>query len=431
MNKIFGLLFLFCLSLPVGTLALTDMTPTKSDTDSKAKSSKSSKSSKAKVETKVDTKSSEKPGGWGSSGGGSGVACFANSTTANQAQEYITRGLPVPQDLKKQIIQLETLDYWEWAQTKPFGLFEYKSKDYQGIIKELQKHASIAAPIFIYRLQQTSQVISLADWNNKTSVPRIYDAQPASPLPENCRLIQLAARYTKEKYEGGNGPTLYRPIAKVDFDQDLFAKLDPLNQAILVLHEQMYLLGQTTGHDNSNKIRPLVMRLFQKELTDKKLRYDLVVTMGDYVLYFGEDFRPQGAIGTQESRFNSFYDMNRTLRRHIDECAKKKGLPAKLVAPADIRAFNLCKDEAMDPNDNQRWLTDEMAFLFMSYYYIDISMGAFNSEVVIAPIQDFQFESLTQKRLQQTCAYIITEREIFKQVKMTDKAIRYCQILKF
>lgn len=378
---------------------------------------------------KLDPKSLKKGGGWGSSGGGSGVACFTNPTTAEQAQVYIAQGLPLPLDLKKQIQQLETLDYWEWKQAKPFALFQPKSQDFQEIVQEMYKHASLAAPIFIYRLQQTSQVIELTNWSGKTSLPRIDDATPTHNLPESCKLIQLAARYTNETYVKGEGPSVRRPLVKVDFDQDLFAMLDPLNQAILVVHEQMYLLGQATGHDTSNEIRPLVLRLFQEKLDHQSLRWDLVWFFGDYILYFAEDFKVEAAPGTQESRFNSFYEMLRRTRAQTRSCVERKKLQLSSQLPAEKNINKFCKDEAMDPRENQKWFTDEMAFLFVSYYYLDGTQKFFNAELLLAPLKDFQFLNHSQANLEATCKAMGMMAKNRGPIlnELAVQGVRYCQ----
>jgi len=370
-----------------------------------------------------------KAGGWGSSGGGSGIACFSDEATALKADNFIQQGLPLPTELKKQIIKLETLDYWDWKQTKPYELIEPKSKNYKEILQEMHAHAGMAAPILIFRLEQTSQLIEPADWNGQSALPRIYDAKPTTTLQSQCRQVQLAARYTKETYTGGNGPSLRQPVVKVDVDQDLFTMLTPIDQAILVTHERAYMLGQTTGHNDSDAIRPLVMRLFQKELNHRKLRYDLVNHFGDYALYFGEDFKVKGTPSSQESRFNSFYELLLKVRKSIGDCSKRKNLPAQIKTQEAFRELMACKDEAMNPMAVQSWSTDEMSFIFISYFAFDISSGMFNSEVLVAPLKNPEFEALARTRLIQSCHAIKYEFENDYFVGMKVKAVNYCNSL--
>jgi hypothetical protein len=370
-----------------------------------------------------------KAGGWGSSGGGSGVACFNDESTALKADIFIQQGLPLPSELKKQITKLETLDYWDWKQTKPFELIEPKSKNYKEILNEMHAHAGMAIPILIFRLEQTSQLIEPADWNGMSALPRIYDAKPTKAIDAHCRQVQLAARYTKETYTSGTGPSLYKPIIKVDVDQDLFAMLTPLDQAILVTHERAYMLGQTTGHNDSDIIRPFVMRLFQKDFDHRKLRYDLVMQFGDYALYFGEDFKVKGAPGSQGSRFNSFYELLLKVRKNIGDCSKRKNLPAQIKTQEAFRELMACKDEAMNPIAVQAWSTDEMSFIFISYFVFDRSSGMFNSEVLVAPLKNPEFEALAKNRLNESCNAIKYEFENDYFVEMKAKAINYCNSL--
>lgn len=365
-------------------------------------------------------------GGWGSSGGGSGVACFANKAQADQAKILVDSARPLSVQLKKQMTSVEALDYWEWAQNKPYSLYDFKSNTADGIIAEMHSHAQFFAPIFIYRLQQSAQIIRTTDWSSKKSVPRIYDAKPLHELPNNCTLVQLAARYTKESYKSGEGPTVLVPTVRIDLDQDLFNKMTPLNQAILIIHEQMYLLGQTTGADTSDPIRPLVMTLFAEELSDRKLRSDLVNTFGDYTLFFGEDYKVQGILGSQESRFNSFYEILRKVRSKIQLCHESKGLTLSIKTVQDRHQHQECLASSMNPHTLQEELNEEQSFVFLIYFIADIASHAFNSEVVIAPLQNEVFKEISRDRIQQFCSYLREEGDQFSIKKMIAKAKVYC-----
>lgn len=365
-------------------------------------------------------------GGWGSSGGGSGVACFANKTQADRAKIFVRNAKPLPAELKKQITTLETLDYWEWAQKKSFPLLDVKSKTAEGIISEMQSHTQFFASIFIYRLQQSAQIIHPADWSTKESIPRIYDAKPAHEIPDNCSQVQLAARYTKESYPLSNGPTQYSPTVAIDFDQDLYSMMTPLNQAILIIHEQMYLLGQTTGANTSDKIRPMVMLLFAAQQFDQKLRSDLVNTFGDYAMFFGEDFKAQGLPGSQESRFNSFYEILRDVRSTVRRCLESKALVPPFKTTQDRRDHKECLDTAMNPWVLQEKLNEEQSFIFLIYFVADVMQHAFNSEVVIAPIQNEVYKEISRHQIHQFCLYLKNEGNQFRIEKMVTQAQAYC-----
>jgi hypothetical protein len=346
-------------------------------------------------------------GGWGSSGGGSGVACYKDNT-------------------KKEMISVVTLDYWDWQATKPFELFTPKSTEYQGILKEVDGRISMHAPLFIYRLRQASHIIEISDWSKKTNIPKINDANPVKKLPENCELVQIAARYHRDaEIITGNGPTSKVPEVRIDFNKELFDLMDPLNQAILVLHEQMYMMGKTIGHHTSDDIRPVVMRFFEKDLNNpakiRNYKFDLRIYLssyfGDYILYFSDIVLNASPL-TQESRFNSFMEMIKTLRKRIHECSAKG------------TAIVECKDFVIaDTAGNLKWLTDEMAFMFYTNYILDMANQIINSELIIAPLQEENFRKTAQERLTYTCQIMRQYRKKLPEPDLAEKAQNYCSSL--
>lgn len=375
-------------------------------------------------------------GGWGSSGGGSGVACFATANDAVQADAFIDNQKTIPQPLKSKIKTLVTLDYWEWDQFPNHPeLISPKTKEYKKILQDIKSYMAFMTPLYIFRLQQVSQLIEPVNWISKESIPRIYDAQPKSKLPENCRLVQLVARYTKDKYTIGTGPAKNLPVVKIEADEDLFLRLDPLNQAVLVLHEQMYLLGQIIGHTTSDPIRNLIMEFFTSEISKKPfnspisraLRQRLVYYFGDYMMYFGLDKKVSPPPGSQDSRFASFYTMLDTIRSADHECSKD--LSNDLKSDAVRQARMRCKDFSMNPARNEIWMTDEMAFLFVSYFFLDVSANQINAEVLLAPVSTDELKAVSQKTIAISCQWIYENESQLRFKILTQKAKAYCDLI--
>ncbi len=352
---------------------------------------------------------SGRSGGWGSSGGGSGVACYRDTT-------------------KKEMQSLVTLEYWEWDENKPFELFKPKSSDFKGILKEVDARISLEAPLFIYRLRQASQIIEMSDWSKKTNIPKINDVKPTRKIPNNCELVQLAARYHRDpEIKIGTGPMTKIPEVVIDFNIELFEKLDPLNQAILVLHEQMYLLGKTIGHRTSDEIRFLVMRFFEKDLENRAkvknlnfdLRFVLSAYLGDYVLYFSDIGLPSSPL-TQESRFNAFIEMLVKFRKDVELCDKKGG---------DVKR---CSDLAMqDIEGHLKWFTEEMTFIFYVHYVLDLMYGFVNAEIILAPLKDEFFVKYSQDYLKNMCESTrIAQSKLLGKI-LVEKTLSYCSKLGF
>lgn len=319
------------------------------------------------------------------------------------------------------------MDYWEWQQNKEFELFMPQAKDYQALVKEVDHRVSFVAPLYLFRLRQAAHLIEMSNWENKKEILKVNDVHLEKPLPETCKVVQLAVRSHRDSYENvlGQGPSAKVPEVKMEFDQDLFSRLDLMNQAILIYHERMYLMAQTIGHKDSDKIRPLVMRLFEKDLLKPAssagrnfyLRPSLVYYFGDHILYF-ENLSLAAKNFTQESRFNSFIEMLKVIRSKIGECRK-----LQKMTPRE------CQDIAMDPDENKKWFTDEMAFVFYTYFVLDNTNNLLNSELLIAPIKDEEFVVESQRLLIANCKVFKQYREKLVLPDITEKALNYCSHL--
>lgn len=388
----------------------------------------------------LDRNADGKNGGWGSSGGGGGVACFQTQEQADQAEKFLQQGQVLPADLKQKMQELVILDYWDWKQEKRFELFTPIQSTGLNILHEVQDRVAEIAPLYIYRLRQGAELIDFSTWEKKANLARIEDATPGKPLPANCKIVQLAARYTKEVFESGAGPSRHRPVVKIEYDEDLVRRLDPINFAILILHEQMYFLGQMTGHSNSNEIRPMVMRFFEKDLSNPMpeishqfyMRPALVYYFGDYVIYFADDehMKIDGPAFSQDARFASFYGMLMEIRSFRGKCDRGELTPEQKGQWPGIRSGKYeCIDIAMSPLRNEKWLTDEMAFLFTAYYFLDQSLNRILAEVLMTPSKDPRFLARSAQMAQYVCGWTMFNQQGMSAQLLAQKTLNYCKQL--
>jgi hypothetical protein len=372
-------------------------------------------------------------GGWGSSGGGSGIACFKNVAASIAAAVFIKNNQSLTPELMAQIESVKTLEYWEWEQDPTFKLASLQAQNLADAILEIHKRIAYLVPLFAYRLEQSGDLIQFTNWKHDDKLPRILDAKPAFSIPSLCQQIQIAARYTKENFESPNGPSKKIPKVRVDVNIELFNKMDLLNQTFLVLHEQIYLLGQSLGHKNSDDIRILVTEFFSegydKASPVSKLRYflkeKLIATLGDYVNYFGEDLTPNGEPFTQEARLKSFYIMLNQFRDQIKRCRKGLLPPEEMLRPRFSNPS--CADLAMSPNYYNRWMTEEMAFLFIVAYQFDVYNRAVNSEYLMSPFNDEHSLQIANNLINASCGFIKKYEGKSQDPLVEQKALRYCE----
>lgn len=376
--------------------------------------------------------------GWGSSGGGGGVACFFNEQEAAQATPYIQSGKSLPAPLIQRIQSLVTLDYWEWQTSAGKApLHNFSTNNFYEIVTQVEDRNSLFVSLFIYRLKQSGDLIQTANWQNLLDIPLVNDATLKLPLPNNCRIVQLARRLSNNNNAPGVGPVLKAPEVLVEFNAELFALLNPLNKAILIMHERLYLMGQSLGVNTSDLFRPVVMQFFAENIADslvmtdakfsaRELRYRLVDILGDYIIYFGDEMKAQGEIGTQASRLNSFFNLNKSLREKIHTCMPATSLE-KEISVADEVLIKKCKDSVMRPMINATDHDEETSFLILAYFIYDISLTHFNAEQVIVPLQNPAFLKDASDSLRWVCNAIVTDAQPLQNQVLANKAKAYCR----
>lgn len=378
-------------------------------------------------------------GGWGSSGGGSGVACFSNENDAREADEFILAGKALPSEVRQKIITLVTLEYWEWTRYTNSKLFNFKSNDYKGILYEVEERGAVLSPTFIYRLKQAREIINFSTWNSNAEIPRVYDADPLKPIPAECRQIQLALRLSNKNNLNEQGPVKHKPEVRVEFNSDLFELLNPLNKAMLIVHENMYLLAQSIGYLKSDRIRPVVIQFFTEELFEdfrrmtpkgpqiQDMRNILVEVFGDYIIYFNDDTEITAKPFSQEARYKSFYKLNQTLRTTIRSCASR--IPKMASPEATRKRYIECKDATMIYMASYPHLDPETAFLFLTHYLYDTIEKKTNSEFLFTPLKSPEFLKQADAALVLACRLLRRDQKNLVNEKMGAAAVSYCDLI--
>lgn len=387
---------------------------------------------------KKESLETQKNGGgeWGSSGGGSGVACFKSTSLAQEAKSYVAQNRTLPIEIIEQIDTVETLDFWEAKDILAGRLKHFSKKKPEVILDEVYWNFSHLFPLFVFRLEQASQLIHFSDWEPTATLPKISDIRIRKELPAHCILVQLAVRWTKEKDFSTNKPFQSLPRVKVEFNPFLYDKLDNINKAVLKLHEQLYLLSQLNGETTSDTIRHLSVLFLTEDFKGKSIsgkfqrsaRAHLVNIFGDYVFYFGDGMIFSAKNFSQESRYNSLYKYINTISSQVEECEKGLWSQDRKIPWRSDRKEHSCLDFANHPVSLSSWMTPEMAFLYISFSLIDVSLGEMNSEYLVTPFSSPSLIAVSESNLKFACRKIL---ELHLQDPLYDKLLHkaqnYCQ----
>ncbi len=138
-------------------------------------------------------------------------------------------------------------------------------------------------------------------------------------------------------------------------------------------------------------------------------------------------------MGSQESRFESFSELLLKVREATTKCEEKAQLQTgRRFSQSEKDILNMqCKDEAMNPLLNSNWQTNEMAYLFLAYFIIDRGYEAFNSETIIAPLQDPQFKQAAEENVRKTCVAVKKMNFHPDLFLLKQKAEEYCRTFNF
>lgn len=219
-------------------------------------------------------------GGYTGSGGGWGLAFFADAATANKLMPNPSS--PVSPKVLEQIKQVMTLDIWEanaplgFENSEPFGTEESDSlKDPLGFASDIMfrklenTKLAFGEPVHLFEnLSKGFNFIQMHDPNYRTKIHSVRDyGKLQRPIPDQARLVPLAIRYSVF-FKGSP------PIGFVDIDVNLYSKMNLLNQASLLLHETLYVLMSEMGQKDSGITREMVGFLFSKIPNFSPLTYE-------------------------------------------------------------------------------------------------------------------------------------------------------------
>lgn len=376
-------------------------------------------------------------GGWEGSGG-DGVACWNSQEEAQRAEAEIGVYGILSEKSKAAIASLVTLEYWEF---KDKVYFPEMATSREQVLQKVQSFLEEYAPIFASQLKIVSDRISIDTWQKMDGVRQISDSTPARSIKKEnglCRLVQLAGRFSKSR---GIGKF---PEVFVELDQVLFVKLNPLNQAMLILHERLYLLGRMINHYNSDDVRKVVARLTSSDLEMKLLmgmkpvelsvlvQGFLVNFFGDYIQFFSEEI-PQISIDrpNQYTRFRSFLAVNNRHRALLDACFSEQKVDA---APKDEkeRLEEDCRFKVFSGRSLLDSFSSEEAFVFLARYHLQYSLYALNSEhLMVFDAENPLAVSAEQKaRLREACSILESTRPELSELNIpVPKALDYCRSL--
>lgn len=325
-------------------------------------------------------------GNFSGSGGGSGVATFSTKEDADLARAIVNRGGTLPEDLLRRA-KIQTLERWEMTkgQAGPFSVRPTESA--QDILQRGHENLRLLTPVVARRLEQIAAQIQFANWEGAESLPTIVDAKPVLPLGPFEVQIQLAVRFSEGNNRRGYGPTKDGVRLKVYFNKPLFSLLDPLDQAILMMHEQLYALGQASGQTNSNNVRPLVKFFFAahadhvKRRTDNFLRPNRFTTFvqlqinrhfGDYTVFFS-NLDPQTIVPNASLADRHFY----AFVQLINEMRGIKNHYLALGYHPDQAAGEALRALAFNP-----LLSGEKAFMYLAYFFLQKKDKSLNAEAL-------------------------------------------------
>lgn len=366
-------------------------------------------------------------GGWSSSGGGSGIACFSSAQQAQLAEEFIRRGQLISDELLADS-RINVLERWE-LEASGQVIADFKKASAEEIFEQTLRNVEFSFPLFGQRLRQVAALIPLATWLDLSEtaskkLERIKDVTPFRPIPENCRLIQIVARFSNGNNLSGEGPTIRAPELRVVFSRKYFDRLPSLDQAMLLVHEDLYLLGQAVGHPSSDMIRGFNrifflhswqnsrfrMEPFLIDPTTYELKLNLIRFFGDYIGYFSEDHPPEpGQAYTSQHHFHAFFRLNQRLRAKMGEC-RATGLNS-----------DTCKERIMNPLVLAGKLSPEEAFVYFADFGLEQSVGGFNADYVMNP--NIEDPAVFAAAMEYACSKM---ENFFKPEIGTASALSYC-----
>lgn len=202
------------------------------------------------------------------SGGGGGMACFTNNQDADAAIGMDGR---VQSGQENRIARLFVFDalYDGRIRTGFFPVLNAETGS-SYLMRILNSEIRRANPQIAQKLAVAIAAVDPSKWLNRSSLPRYNDTGAQNPdgSLQGCpvsRYVQLVVRYERSK--SGRLPDIV-----VDADYALLARMHAtqsfeqavINEALLILHEALYLIAVENGNWASERVRILAGDLLMK-----------------------------------------------------------------------------------------------------------------------------------------------------------------------
>ena len=330
-------------------------------------------------------------GGLSGTGGGSGVACFPTVQLAEQADAFLDNNQILPNELLNRA-DLRVLEAWEMLETKEDEIHPAKpGQSWQEYLAETHANLHDHFPLFAYRLKETAKLMKFEDWKKVTTYKKVEDANPISPIPNNCRRIQIIVRHSEGNNALGEGPLYKEPKIEIEYIESYFDRLPLTDKAMLFSHEQIYILGQGIGHTTSDHMRHFVRLFFSKTLNLKaknelflikrttytmKIKRQLIYYLGDYIKYFIDSAPAQKAEPfTAQHHFNTYLNFVSKKNKDMGLCIDK--------AKESNQDPRRCLHQVMGNTDPKNF-TQEEAFLYVVAHGLE-QHQLFNADYAMDP----------------------------------------------
>jgi hypothetical protein len=367
-------------------------------------------------------------GGWSGSGSGTGVACFATAADAVHADQWLSRNKTLPVEILDKA-KLQILERWEMTTLNQEVWEPAKGVLWQQHLEDMKSVLRADLPLFMLRLDQAADWIHFNSWQDMDEIQVLDDVEPIAQLPPECRKIQLVVRYSNGNNSKGEGPTENPIELKVVFLKRYFDRLPESDKAMLMLHEQLYVLGQAIGHPSSDIIRTFVRIFSDKSMSRMKgqaghillndglfeIKEQLIHYFGDYIQFFVDHQNVEaGSAFQSRHQFVTFLSMERRLRERMEAC----------IGSGKDRMG--CLKSTMDPSVLQSELTPEEAFVYFVFYGLERSLHKFNADQVMDPSNRDPKNFMLAMRA--ACEIINGYQGDFIAQKLIRDAHDYCQL---
>lgn len=432
-------------------------------------------------------------GGWTSSGGGSGVVCFMNVKSARQAEATQAVGKPLPKNLINAISSVEPLDFYEanqevrnqiidnWHQFQ--GETHVPSQNSQDewtvALKGIQQRIKFLSPLMGLTLEALNKKMEEQTWVKLESLPLMDDQYDPSvnQNQENlqtlslkikkkaprCRLFQIIKR-SSVKSVGTPTANQDRLIPEdygrfqIEYVDVLFTRMSALGQAMLYLHEQLYLMGSSLGHPSSEIVRYWVREFvmlreeniflspqlkfvvppsdhvfdhrpeeegFQHPKPPAWLRVRMTQSFGDYIFYYFKEWGEPIAKADPRSSFAVFTQMLRQSRTFMESC---------LNTPQTKSERSLCFNLMLSSVFSSSEMNDQQEYLYLVWlYYGAAPNGQLNYEYIVTPDSDAEIAEQRSRAQALICRQIQTDLSDSSKQDLDEellvrmhKALAYC-----